>query len=311
MGDAYHTPVMVDEVIRYLRPEGEGTYVDGTLGGGGHAELLLEKILPHGRLVAFDADPEAIEFSTKRLDRFAERITFVRDNFANMGKRLDELGIHKVNGVLLDLGVSSHQLDETERGFSFQRESRLDMRMNGTQQRDAWSIVNSYEEDRLADILWLYGEERYSRRIARTMVASREQGPITTTRDLATIIEATVGQQFVQKTLARIFQAIRIVVNDELENLRSGLQSATARLAPQGRIVVIAYHSLEDRIVKDFFREESRTMIKSEHKLIPDLPKVPRLTLLTKKPVEATEEETSRNPRARSAKLRAAERVGA
>ena len=311
MSDAYHTPVLVDEVIRYLKPAGEGPYVDATLGGGGHAESLLEQILPRGRLVAFDADLEAIEFSRKRLDRFAERITFVRDNFANLEQRLDELGIHKVNGVLMDLGVSSHQLDETGRGFSFQRDSRLDMRMNGTQQRDAWSIVNHYEEGRLADCLWLYGEERYSRRIAKAIVTAREQGAITTTRELATIVEATVGQQFVQKTLARIFQAIRIVVNDELENLRSGLRSAAARLAPQGRLVVISYHSLEDRIVKEYFREESRTFTKSVHKLIPDSPRQHLLTLVTKKPIEATVGEIARNPRARSAKLRVAERVDA
>jgi 16S rRNA (cytosine1402-N4)-methyltransferase len=264
---------------------------------------------PDGRLLGFDQDDDALAAAQERLARFGDRVLIRKGNFYTLGATLRELGITKIHGLFLDLGVSSHHLDAADRGFSFQGDARLDMRMDRGQSLDAWRVVNTYSPEALAGILWTFGEERYAKHILRELMRVRQERTIDTTGDLAAIVEAAVGAQYVKKTLARVFQAIRIEVNHELEHLSSVLRQGLDALATGGRIVVISYHSLEDRIVKDFFRDEARSTIPSGHKLVPDAPVEPRVRILTRKPVEATQEECDRNPRARSAKLRAAERI--
>lgn len=309
MPQDFHTPVLAGEVLRFLCNAPDGIYVDGTLGGGGHAENILMNTSSHARLIGFDLDPEAVESSTTRLGRFGERVTVVRDNYANLRARLREMDIERINGLLLDLGVSSRQIDRDERGFSFQGDGRLDMRMDTGASLTAWEVVNSYEESRLVDVIKNYGEERSARRIARAIVRARDRSPIDMTGALAGIIESAAGGRMLTKTLARVFQAIRIEVNNELGNLRRALADVLDMLQEGGRIVVISYHSLEDRIVKQFFRAESARMEIPATKLLPARPSNPRLAVLTPRPVGATDEEVRANPRARSAKLRAAERT--
>jgi 16S rRNA (cytosine1402-N4)-methyltransferase len=305
----YHTPVLVDEVLTLLRPVPRGIYVDGTLGGGGHAEHMLALSSPDGRIIGFDQDTDALMFARTRLARFGDRVTFRKGNFSSLASALDELGIGGVQGILLDLGVSSHHLDAAGRGFSFQADAPIDMRMDREALLDAKTVVNTYGQDALSKVLWTYGEERNANRIARAIVRARERHAIGTTGELAAAVESAVGGKFLKKTLARVFQAVRIEVNRELDHLAAALRQGVDALAVGGRIVVISYHSLEDRIVKEFFRDEARTVIPSGHALVPDTPAEPRLRLLTRKPVEATPEESQRNPRSRSAKLRAAERI--
>ena len=309
MANEYHTPVLVEETLTLLQPKPQELYVDGTLGGGGHAEQILMHCGPDGRLIGIDQDDDALASARERLARFGDRVIFCKTNFFMLESTLRELGIGKINGLLLDLGVSSHQLDDGGRGFSFQADARIDMRMDRTQSLDGWRVVNTYGPDALAEIFWTYGEERYAKHVIRELMRARETRTIDTTSDLAKVVESAVGAQFVNKTLARIFQAIRIEVNHELDRLSSVLRQGMDALAPGGRIVVISYHSLEDRIVKDFFRDEARSAIPSGHKLIPDVPVEPKARLLTRKPLEASTAERERNPRARSAKLRAAERI--
>jgi 16S rRNA (cytosine1402-N4)-methyltransferase len=264
---------------------------------------------PDGRLIGFDQDGDALASAGERLARFGDRVTYRKGNFSTLGSALRELGVGKVRGILLDLGVSSHHLDDAGRGFSFQADSPIDMRMDRDQRLDGRSVVNTYAPESLAKMLWAYGEERDAKRIVRAIVRERERRPIATTAELAAVVESAVGGRFLKKTLARVFQAIRIEVNRELEHLAEALRQSVEVLETGGRIVVISYHSLEDRIVKDFFRDEARTAIPSGHALVADTPVEPRLRPLTKKPVEAAPEECERNPRSRSAKLRAAERI--
>jgi 16S rRNA (cytosine1402-N4)-methyltransferase len=311
MNHEYHTPVLVDEVLHYLHAESEGVYVDGTLGGGGHTESLLMKSPPGTRVVVFDVDTEALQFSQKRLNKFVDRVVYIHDVFSNMKNQLAQHKLDTIDGVLLDLGISSHQIDSRERGFSFQHEGRLDMRMNQERQITAASIVNTYDVRQLTEIFRTYGEERYSGKIARKIVDARKKNPVETTHQLSSIVESAVGRYLLQKSLARVFQAIRIEVNNELEHLRQGLQSAFESLRIGGRLVVISYHSLEDRIVKEFFVRESSTRIRASNKLLPDIQRQPRVTVLTRKPVCPGSDEISKNPRARSAKLRAAEKIAA
>lgn len=307
----YHTPAMVYEVLHYLHAEREGVFVDGTLGGGGHSELILTNTSSRSRLIGFDRDKQALSFSSRRLKKFGDRVTYIHDDFSNMKQQLEKNHIGNVDGVLLDLGVSSHQLDSNERGFSFQRDGRLDMRMDQDQRINAGIVVNTYSVQQLADIFREYAEERNAKRIARRIVESREQHPIETTRQLSCIVESTVGGRLLQKSLARVFQAIRIEVNNELEHLHKGIRNALECLHVGGRLVVISYHSLEDRIVKKCFLLEANSIIRSNNKLLPDIQRQPRIAVLTKKPVRPGDEEIARNPRSRSAKLRAAEKVAA
>jgi 16S rRNA (cytosine1402-N4)-methyltransferase len=302
-----HASVLLDETVSYLLTDPTGVYVDATVGGGGHAEAMCERLQESGRLICCDADADAIAVARERLQQFGDRVLFVHSNFRNLRNELQHLGITMIQGLLLDLGVSSFQLDEAEKGFSFRTDARLDMRMDRGQALSGWHVVNEYAEPALASVLWKYGEERNARRIARRVARAR---PVDTTRALSEIVAAAVGKKFLTKSLARVFQAIRIEVNDELKNLEQLLHDSVSMLSPGGRIVVLSYHSLEDRAVKTMFRREASTRISSGHKYVPDETVIPRLKILTRKPVVASPSEIARNPRARSAKIRVAERIG-
>lgn len=309
MSSSYHIPALRNEVLKFLITETSGIYVDATLGGGGHAEAIAEKIYPQGTLIGIDADPDAHPVAKEQLRRFGSNVIFVHDNNANIRSILQTHNIPVIQGLLLDLGVSSFQLDEGSKGFSFRSDDVLDMRMDRRQLRNAQSVVNTYSDPQLADIFWNYGEEKNSRKIARAIVEHRAMKKIETTGELVRIIEETVPGQFVTKTLARIFQALRIEVNDELSTLSRTLSDSVDFLFSGSRIVVISYHSLEDKIVKNFFQEQSALFIPSGHKLVPDTPITPRLKVLTKKPIVASREEQVSNPRSRSAKMRVAEKI--
>ncbi|BDP41868.1 ribosomal RNA small subunit methyltransferase H [Deinococcus aetherius] len=279
-----HTPVLAAEVVEALAPAPGRLIVDGTLGGAGHTRLLLEA---GARVIGIDQDPYALD---RARSEHLPGLTALEGNYRDMQELLAPLGVTRVDGVLLDIGVSSFQLDDAERGFSYHTEAPLDMRMSQAGESAA-DVVNTSPEEELAAIIYEYGEERHSRRIARAIVQAREGAPIETTVRLAEIVKrAYPGFSKGIHPARRTFQALRIHVNDELGALRDGLQAAEALLAPGGRLAVISFHSLEDRIVKRFLRGSST------------------LTPLTKRPVEASEEEQARNPRARSAKLRAAEK---
>lgn len=306
----FHTPVLLSETLHYLKIQSAGIYIDGTVGGGGHAEEILHRLTAKGKLICIDADEDAIQFAKKRLGRFGEQVTLVHENFHNLKEILRSLNVEAIDGLLLDLGVSSAQLENPSRGFGYLRDGRLDMRMDQRQTLDAWFVVNRYPEKDLAEIFWKFGEERHARAIAKRVISARRNQPIETTGELMEIVQSVARGRHLVKSLARVFQAIRIEVNRELENLKKALKDGTECLRDGGRIVVISYHSLEDRIVKNFFREEAAETIPSGNRLLPEHVKQPRLKVLTKKPVVPRREEIQRNPRARSAKLRAAERIG-
>jgi 16S rRNA (cytosine1402-N4)-methyltransferase len=306
---AYHIPVLVHEVVDALITDPGGVYVDATLGGGGHTEAILKKLSPSGSVVGLDIDEAALVYARRRFAHEGRRIQFCRENFCNLDRVLQELNIQRVGGIIADLGISSHQIDEPRRGFSFQSNDRLDMRMDSRRSTNGWNVINEYDEKQLADVFQHYGEERRSHQIARTIVHKRTKESIDTTGQLAAIVTGIVGERFAKKTLARIFQAVRIEVNGELNNLDIFLRHVPEMLVPAGRIGVISYHSLEDRMVKRYFREEAATVIPSGHKLIPDTPRTPQLKIITKDPVTPGENECLINPRARSAKLRVAERT--
>lgn len=295
---SYHEPVMVEEVLRYLEPERGGWILDGTTGGGGHAEALLQAGTDV-RLMAVDRDPDALTRARRRLERFGDRVRWMHADYAAAAARVDVA----LTGVLLDLGVSSWQLDRLERGFTFRPGAPLDMRMSG-RGRTAADLLNEESEERIANILYRYGEERRSRRVARAIVERRAERPFETSDDLVEVIEASLPRASYQDR-ARLFQAVRIAVNEELDQLERGLPALRDRLAAAGVMVVLSYHSLEDRMVKDAFREWSRSCV-----CPPDLPVCqcrgePLGETLTRKPVTPRAEEAQRNPRARSAKLRA------
>ncbi len=300
---------MLNEVLEHLVTAKDGIYVDGTLGGGGHAEKICEQLTEEGILIGIDADADAIQEAGKRLQHVQSKVQLVNDNTAHIASILRSRNIPMINGLLLDLGVSSFQLDEASKGFSYRTDERLDMRMDRRQSLDAYGVVNSYSEEELADVIFHYGEERLSRRIARRIVSRREQAPIETTGQLAAVVESVVGGKFAVKSLSRVFQGIRIEVNNELHRLKLILTDSLEFMASGGRIVVISYHSLEDRIVKTFFNECAAAFIPSGNKFQPDTPRIPELKVITKKPIEASDEEQAVNSRSRSAKLRAAERV--
>ncbi len=315
----YHVPVMPAEVLAYLDPKPGESVLDATLGGGGHSALISEKLCPGGTLVALDRDPEAVAQGTKRLAPLEDQvqIILISTPFGKLESALTsktETQTQKFDGMLFDLGVSSHQLD-TKRGFSFRRDEPLDMRMNAEDGISASELIAQVSETEIARILWEYGEERFSRPISRQIVKRREEGnPITTTGQLADLVSRVIPRATQSRDLhpaTRSFQALRIAVNAELDQLKAGLQAAIERLKPGGRIVVLSYHSLEDRIVKQFFAEEAgKTPNPSGLSLaiLAEPQKIARLTLLTRKPVLPTEAEVGTNPRARSAKLRAARR---
>ncbi len=299
----YHIPALLNESIEYLNINPEGIYVDATFGGGGHSRAILEK-LTTGKLVAFDRDPDA-EKQARSLN--APTFYFVQDNYSAIRERLTELGIEHIDGVLADLGISSHQIDTPERGFSFRFDAPLDMRMeksnNPHSASEFLSRVSFYE---LAKILKKYGEVPRAKRFARAILEYREEFPLFTTGDLVKAVAPLLPRKHEKKILSQIFQALRIHINDELEHLRKFLVSATKLLRPGGRFVVISYHSLEDRIVKRYFRAGN-----FEGEIPKDFygnPQVP-FKLITRKPITPSEEEIRKNPRSRSAKLRVAEKI--
>ena len=285
-----HIPVLLEPALDYLAIRPDGIYIDATFGAGGHTQAILAR-LTTGRLIAFDADPSAAELARAIAH---PSLTFVNANFRELPRVLSELGIEGVDGVLFDLGVSSMQLDEADRGFSFTKTAPLDMRMNPYSERSAYDVLASASESELADIFFHYGEERSARRIAHVIVERRNSGRLpTTTTEFAQLVAGTVhrsGHRERVHPATRVFQALRIAVNDELDALRDGVDAAVGALRGAGRVVAISFHSLEDRIVKQAFRGDER------------------LHVLTKKPLVADERENADNPRARSAKLRAAQR---
>ncbi|MDI6802383.1 MAG: 16S rRNA (cytosine(1402)-N(4))-methyltransferase RsmH [Bacteroidota bacterium] len=304
MSYEYHTPVLVEKVLEYLITKPDGVYVDATLGGGGHSEKILERLIPTGVLIGIDADKDALEFSKVR---FGERVLLIQSNFSHLSQILSEHNLPKVDGFLFDLGISSRQIDSAQKGFSFSCDAKLDMRFDSRQELDAHYIVNSYSEEELSRIFWQFGEEKFSRRIAKKIVDSRTRKSIETTLELAEIVKSVVSGKFLNKSLARIFQAIRIEVNRELESLQSALKSSLMHLNPAGRLIVISYHSLEDRIVKSFFKEFSTPTRDITWKLTGIETTKPLIRVLTKKPILPEEPEIVQNPRSRSAKLRVAE----
>lgn len=305
-----HEPVLADRVTELLVPalEHGGVFVDATLGRGGHAAKILEEA-PHARLVGIDRDPLALEASRANLQAFSDRVRFASGNFSELSSVLERLGIASVRGVLLDLGVSSPQLDEPERGFSFRVPGPLDMRMDPLRSLSADTVVNSYDEPRLARVIQTYGEERFARRIARAVVKAR---PIADTTELAEVVKAAIPaatRRTGPHPARRTFQAIRIEVNDELGSLERVLPSAIDAMEPGGRVAVLAYHSLEDRIVKRFFVDQASGCVCPPSFPVCNCGAEARVRILTRRPIKPGAEEVERNPRASAAKLRAAERV--
>jgi 16S rRNA (cytosine1402-N4)-methyltransferase len=301
-----HVPVLYDEALAGLQVRSGGSYLDGTLGAAGHAAGILRASDPGGTLLGLDADPEAVAFAREKLRPFGSRARLRVANFRQMAAIAREEGLKSIDGILLDLGLSSRQLADPERGFSFSQEGPLDMRMDTGSGTTAASLVNSLPEEELADLLWRYGEEHRSRRIARAIVAAR---PVTSTAQLAAIVARSAGGGQRIHPATRTFQALRIVVNDELQALAEVLPQARDLLRPGGRLAIISFHSLEDRLVKQFFQQESRDCI-----CPPDLPVCrcghrATLAIVNRKPIRPTEGEVERNPRSRSARLRIAERL--
>jgi 16S rRNA (cytosine1402-N4)-methyltransferase len=295
--DFQHVPVLLDAVLAGLAPRPGGRYIDGTLGGGGHAAAILEHCSPDGMVLGIDADPAALAAAGARLAQYGDRARLAHGNFGEIGALARASGFDRADGILFDLGVSSYQIDTAERGFSFQADGPLDMRLDPTSGAPAAEFVNRAPETTLADVIFQYGEERGARRIARFIVEARRRERIATTAQLAAVVARALGGRHGKiHPATRTFQALRIMVNDELENLQQALPQAVELLASGGRLAVIAFHSLEDRIVKQFVRAEASAANA-------------RLTIITRKPIEAEVQEARANPRSRSAKLRIAERI--
>jgi 16S rRNA (cytosine1402-N4)-methyltransferase len=301
-----HQPVLYQEIIHFLRPKSGGLYVDGTLGAGGHAAGLLTESEPKGRLLGMDVDPQALELAHQKLAPFGERACLIRASYTTLPGQLVDLGWDSVDGVLLDLGASSMQFDNPDRGFSFLLEGPLDMRFDPSNPLTAAEIVNTWSEGDLADVIYRYGEEPASRRIARAIVAAR---PIESTRQLAEVIEQAQHRHGPHHPATLSFQALRIVVNGELESVEKVLPLAFQALKPGGRLAVISFHSLEDRIVKGFFRRESRECICPPDQPVCTCGHKAIIKVLTRHPVIPSEAEIKGNSRSRSAKLRVAEKI--
>ncbi len=306
-----HKSVLLDETIESLNIKPNGIYVDGTLGGGGHSYEIAKRLTDGGRLIGIDQDEDAIRAAKERLSEFADRVTIVRDNYCNMPKVLDELGVSKVDGILLDIGVSSYQLDEAERGFTYKQDAPLDMRMDQRQEMTAKDIVNGYSEEDLYRIIRDYGEDKFAKNIAKHIVQARQVKPVETTFELDEIIKAAIPMKFRATgghPAKKTFQAIRIELNRELEVLDESIDAMTDLLNDNGRLCIITFHSLEDRIVKTRFRKNENPCT-----CPPDFPvcvcgKKPKGKVITRKPIVPDEEELKENKRAKSSKLRVFER---
>jgi len=300
--DEPHVPVLAEAVVRYAVPSpGARSVIDCTVGAGGHAAALLRALGPTGRLLGIDRDPDALRLAADRLASFGDQVRLVHGNFAELGEIVTQSGWGPSDAVVYDFGLSSMHVDRPERGFSYQHDAPLDMRMDTTAPLSAYDVVNTYDERQLARVIRSYGEERWASRIAEFIVAARKRRPIATTGDLVEVIRAAVpsaARRVGPHPARRTFQALRLEVNKELEAIQASLPQASAELSPGGRLVALSYHSGEDRLVKRFMREEASG-------------EAPRLRLLTRKPERPSEEEIARNPRASAARLRAAERLAA
>ena len=311
MSDFYHVSVLLDECIEGLNIKPDGIYVDGTLGGAGHSSCIAAK-LTTGRLIGIDRDPVALKAAGERLKPFADRVTLVHSNFCEIKQVLQDLGIEGVDGILLDLGVSSPQLDDGARGFSYMADAPLDMRMNNEDPLTAHTVVNTWSQEELKRILYTYGEERYAPQIAAAICRRREERPIETTLELVDIIRSAMPAAALrekQHPAKRSFQAIRIAVNDELGSVEKVMRDAIPALNPGGRLAIITFHSLEDRIVKTGMADASKGCTCPPHFPVCVCGKKPAVKLISRKPIISTEEELERNPRARSAKLRVCEKI--
>ena len=311
MTEFHHVSVLLEECIAGLNIRPDGIYVDGTLGGGGHSSRIAA-LLTTGRHIGIDRDPVALEAAGKRLEPYADRVTLVHANFCEMASVLKNLGISGVDGILLDLGVSSPQLDDGERGFSYMVDAPLDMRMNSQDTLSAYDVVNSWSYDQLKRILYDYGEERYAPKIAAAICSRRENAPIATTLELVDVIRGAMPASALrekQHPAKRSFQAIRIAVNDELGAVSKVMEDAIPLLNPGGRLAVITFHSLEDRIVKNAMAEAAKGCTCPPNFPVCVCGNKPKVKLITRKPIISGEEELERNPRARSAKLRICEKL--
>jgi 16S rRNA (cytosine1402-N4)-methyltransferase len=308
-----HIPVLFSETMQSLALSPQGVYVDGTLGGGGHSEGILERTAPDGVVIGIDQDDEALKAAGYRLEKYGQRFIAVKSNFADIDEVLADLQIDSVDGVLLDIGVSSYQLDAPERGFSYMNDGALDMRMDRLGDRTAADLLAELSEEELANIIYKYGEERFSRRIARRIVERRAQEPIVSTLQLSEIVRSAIPadkrRREDQHPAKRTFQALRIAVNDELGVLERGMEAAFNALKPGGRLSVITFHSLEDRIVKEYFASLARGCTCPPEFPICVCGNQPKGKLVNRKPIVASEAELSENPRARSAKLRTIEKL--
>jgi 16S rRNA (cytosine1402-N4)-methyltransferase len=290
VASSIHVPVMLAEVLNGLSPQSGGVFVDGTLGGGGHTRALIERVGPSGRIISLDRDPAAVEAAARNFANLPVRL--VQANFCDLPEVLAAIGVETVDGILLDLGLSSDQLADMDRGFSFSSPGLLDLRFDPMQGKPAWRLLERLSAEHLADLIYQYGEERYSRRIARAIVQRRQEAPVETAAELAELVRRCVPRSRHDRIdpATRTFQALRIAVNDELKSLEIALRRLPGCLRPGGRLAIISFHSLEDRPVKEAFRDD------------------PRLTSLARKPITPSNAETAENPRARSAKLRVAVR---
>ena len=320
MNDIPHQPVLYKEIIHALRPHDGGRYVDGTVGAGGHARGILEACAPDGQLLGLDVDPQALALARETLAPYEQRVHLAQASYTTLATQLKNLQWDSVDGIVLDLGASSMQFDTPERGFSFMQDAPLDMRFGPHVLQTASDIVNTYSERELADLIYEYGEDRDSRKIARAIVNAR---PLYTTRELVAVIEAvsprrgsfdTVSERRTVRTsrihpATKTFQALRIAVNDELTSIKETLPRAVASLGVGGRLAVISFHSLEDRIVKDFFREQGKVLVNPPYEQLYEVERKAIIKEVHRKPITPSEEEIKDNPRARSAKLRIAEKL--
>ena len=307
-----HRSVLLDECIESLNIKPDGIYVDGTAGGGGHSLEIVKRLTNGGRLVAIDRDDAAIAAATERLSGYLDRVTFVRNNFSSAADVCRELGIEKIDGILLDLGVSSYQLDTAERGFTHNTDAPLDMRMDRRGELDAYTVVNTYSADELKRVIWEYGEERFAPKIAQAIVRRREQKPIETTGELVDVIKSAIpaaAREGGHHPAKRTFQAIRIEVNGELDAIEPAIRRAKDIMAEGGRIVIITFHSLEDRIVKQTYADMASGCTCPRSLPVCVCGKKPEVKVLTKKPILPSERELEENPRSRSAKLRVCEKL--